>query len=108
MTTYSNQTHHSQKTKHRQATGKPSACKPHQLESMELASLIWNSEMHCIFAIAEHQHTNFPTHSHCDSCGDKFLHSSWPGGLVIIQRQDEIRFELQYLAARARVPPVDH
>ena len=78
---------------------------------MELASPIWNSEMHYIFAITEHYPTfplilivivvelNFST-DHGLECKK--------GGLVIIQRQDEIRFELQDLAARALILSVVH
>ena len=46
--TSSNQTHHSQKPRN-----KASDCKPHQVTSMEHASLVWNSEMHCIFDIIQ-------------------------------------------------------
>ena len=31
-----------------------SGCKPHPVTLMELASLIWTLEMHCIFDIVEH------------------------------------------------------
>jgi hypothetical protein len=37
-----------------EAKKQASGCKHHQVTSMELVSLIWNSEMHCIFDIAEH------------------------------------------------------
>ena len=30
-----------------------SGCKPHQVTSIQLASLVWNSDMHCIFEIVE-------------------------------------------------------
>ena len=37
-----------------EAKKQASGCKPHQVTSMERASLKWNSEMHCIFDIVEH------------------------------------------------------
>ena len=37
-----------------EAKNQASGCKSHRVKSMELASLKWNSEMHCIFDIAEH------------------------------------------------------
>lgn len=67
--------------------------------------------MHYIFAITEHHPTfplilivmvvelNFST-AYGLECKN--------GGLVIIQREDEIRFELQDLAARARIPSIVH
>ena len=60
--------------------------------------------MYCIFDIVEH-----PTH--CDGCGAKFSIAQGleckKGGLVI-QRNDEIKIELQDLAARALIPSVVH
>ena len=83
-----------------------SGCKPHQVTSMEFASLIRNSEMPCIFDIVEHPPIS-PTH--CDGCGAKFYIVNGleckKGGLVI-KRHDEIKFELQDLAARALIPCV--
>ena len=70
------------------------ACKPHKLVSMELASPISNSAMHYIFATTEHHQTfplilivmvvelNFST-----AHGREYK----KGGLVIIQRHEEIR-----------------
>ena len=70
--------------------------------TMELASLIWNSERHCIVNTVEHT-------TPCDGNGDKILQCSWleckQGGLVI-QRQEEIKFELQDLPVRALIPSV--
>ena len=50
---------------------------------------------------------NLPTH--CDGCGAKFsiAHGlECKKGGVVIQRHDEIKFELQDLAARALIPSV--
>jgi hypothetical protein len=37
-----------------EAKKQASGCKPHQLPSMELGFLIWNSEMPCIFDFVKH------------------------------------------------------
>ena len=77
--------------------------KAHQVTSMVRASLKWNSEMHCSFDIEEHHPTSPLT---CDGCRARFSidhgHECKKGGLVV-QRYDEIKFELQDLAARALV-----
>ena len=66
---------------------------------MELASLTWNSEMHCIVDIVEHHPTSSLIAHDIDVCNK--------GGLVI-QHHDEIKFEVQDLAARALIPSVVH
>ena len=88
-----NQTHHSQKPRNRQVAENPTQW-----------NLRFRGALHLRYCRTP---PNLPTH--CDGCGAKFSMAHGleckKGGLVI-QRHDEIKFELQDLAARALIPSV--
>ena len=93
----SNQTHHSQKPRNRQVAANPTS----YVNGTCLSAMEFRDALHLRYCRIP---LNFPTH--CDGCGAKFSIAHGlectEGGLVI-QRNDESKFELQDGAARAHL-----
>ena len=87
-----------------QAKKQASGCKPHQVIGTCLSNMEFRDALHLRYCIAP---SNLLTQ--CDGCGAKFSTAHGleckKGGLVI-QCHDKIKLELQYLAARVRIPSV--
>ena len=88
-----------------QETGKWLQTQPSYYMSMKRASLIWNEFRDVLHLRHCRTPPNLPTH--CDGCGAEFsiAHGlECKKGWLVIERHDEIKFELQDLAARALIP----
>ena len=92
-------THNSQKPRNRQVAANPT--KLRYVNGTCLSEMDVRETLHLSYCRAS---SNLPTH--CDGCGAKFFIAhrfEYKVVYVVIQRHEEIKFELQDLAARAAI-----